>query len=224
MPTVRKTLRGRFVRQQLCASKSVADLIADNGPWAGLLFERMILWQDDEHRFVAEPVVVKSRCFPWHDVSVKDIWEWMITMARLGMVGLYAVRGVRYGFFPTGGVHQPKQRRERFTPSELPPPPARMYARLTARLASRLSDVSSAETSDESLPSRCRDVVHEAEAEAEAEAEGVSGAASADRSSLRNSPKGKKPGNSCPKCGRRISLLIGNRPKCIACGWSLEDG
>lgn len=150
----RKALRGRFVRKQICDSKSVADLIRQRGPWAGLVFERMILHADDEGRFVAEPEVVKAHCLPWHDRSAKQIDVDLDVMASCGLVQLYAVSGTKYGVFPNWNRHQPKIRAERHIPSELPSPNG-----------GDLSDVSSDELSDDSLPVGGADVEVEEEVE-----------------------------------------------------------
>jgi len=123
MTPTRRAFHGRFVRRQICASASVAALIRRCGPWAGLLFERLILWQDDEHRFVAQPEVVKGHCLPWHPFSNARVMEWLREMQSLGMVTLYRRGGTLYGYFPTGPLHQPRPKTDRFTPSELPPPP-----------------------------------------------------------------------------------------------------
>ena len=115
MSEIRRALRGRFVRQQVCTSKSVADLIEASGLWAGLVFERVLLWQDDEHRFCAEAQVVKARCLPWHDVPLEDVARWLKAMDERALVVLYTVAGVTYGWFPGGARHQPKQKADRFT-------------------------------------------------------------------------------------------------------------
>jgi hypothetical protein len=125
MPTEpRKALRGRFVRRQIAQSKSVATLIKRRGPWAGLIFERLITFQDDDHRFIAEATIVKSNCIPWHDGehSTDEVAGDLAEMHRLGMIELYESGGTLYGWFPNGDQHQPALRPDRYTPSELPVP------------------------------------------------------------------------------------------------------
>ncbi len=123
MAEPRRALRGRFIRKQICDSKSVAELIKKRGPWAGLLFERMILWGDDDGRLVAEPRVIKAHCIPWHDRSVRQVQADLEEMHRLGLIILYQADGTQYAAFPGWHQHQPKQREERYIPSEFPAPP-----------------------------------------------------------------------------------------------------
>lgn len=123
MATPRKALRGRFIRRQICQSKSVASLIDVRGPWGGLLFDRLILWADDDGRFIAEPKVIKANCLPWHPRSENQLWADLSWMRTHKMITLYRVAGCWYGVFTKWTKHQPKQKADRYYPSELPEPP-----------------------------------------------------------------------------------------------------
>ena len=122
MAEPRRALRGRFLRRQICDSKTVADLIEKRGPWAGLLFERLILHADDDGRFVAEAAVVKAKCLPWHKRGERAIQSDLDAMQERGLISLYVVDGCQYGHFPNWAKHQPRVRKDHYIPSELPPP------------------------------------------------------------------------------------------------------
>lgn len=124
MPEPRRLLRGKFIRQQICSSKDVARLIDERGPWAGLIFERLILWADDDGRLVCEPKIVKSRCLPWHNRSSTKIRGDLDAMNVAGLLTIYEENGKLYGAFPNWRKHQPKQKDDRYAPSELPAPPS----------------------------------------------------------------------------------------------------
>lgn len=115
-------MHGKFIRRQICESKSVAQLIERRGPWAGLLFERMILWSDGEGRLMAEPTIIRSNCLPWHERKVTDVQADLEAMSELNLIFLYSAEGTQYCTFPNYEKHQPKQRSDRFIPSEIPPP------------------------------------------------------------------------------------------------------
>ena len=123
MAEPRRALRGRFIRRQICESKSVAELIRRRGPWAGLIFERLILHGDDDGRFIAEPSVVKAHCLPWHSRSEKQIAADLEAMVELELLTIYQVGDTAYGHFPGWTRHQPKSKADRYIPSELPAPP-----------------------------------------------------------------------------------------------------
>lgn len=141
MAEPRKTLRGRFLRQKICSSRTVAAFIKKRGPWAGLILERMITFADDDGRQVAEPQVIKANTLPWHDRSVKYVQDDLLGMATAGIIILYRVGGTQYAAYPKWRQHQPAVRAERYIPSELPPPPP-------AQSSVQSSDI----PSDDSLP------------------------------------------------------------------------
>ena len=142
MAEERKAFRGRFLRQRLCDSSTVAALVKEQGPWAGLFFDRLILHSDDDGRFLAEPGVAGAKCFPHHRRPIAEIRRFLAAMDALGFIVLYSDDiGTRYGAWRKWRKHQPKPRSDRYIPSELPPPPdgttdgrsARQTARQTAR-------------------------------------------------------------------------------------------
>ena len=107
-------LYGHFIRKAMCKSKSVANVIKERGPWAGLLIARLIACSDMDGRFLAEPHIVQAECFPWHPRSIKVLVSDLACIQRLGIIRLYQSDGTK---------HQPKVRDDRYVPSELPAPP-----------------------------------------------------------------------------------------------------
>jgi hypothetical protein len=159
------------LRRQVCDSKSVAKLVEERGPWAGLLFERLILWADDEGRVIAEPCVVKARCIPWHNRSLANVAGDLKCMDSLGLIALYQVDGTQYACFPNWHKHQPKQKNDRYIPSEIPSPPGTVASSGGSSEADRL------QSGGESVPD-CRqfgassESVRSAEDEEEVEGQG----------------------------------------------------
>jgi len=120
----RKALRGRFLRQRVCDSPTVASLIKKLGPWAGILFDRLIVISDDDGRFLAEPGVVGGKCLPHHRRPERQIAGILGEMDAMGFIVLYQDdMGSRYGAWRKWRKHQPKPRPDRYIPSELPAPP-----------------------------------------------------------------------------------------------------
>ena len=129
MAEPRRALRGAVIRRKTCESASIAEL-ADrfgdetkaSGGWAALLFDRLILWADDDGRFPASPGIVSGRCFPHHPSQHRHVKAYLRAMHDLGLIVLYGEGKRLYGCFPTWSKHQP-QRSDRYVPSELPAPP-----------------------------------------------------------------------------------------------------
>ena len=119
----RRVLRGAFVRQQVCSSPTIAKLWEQRGPVAVIIAERLILWSDDDGRFMAEPGLVKARCLPLQARATRTIRADLQAMHDLGYIVLYEARGTLYGAFPRWRQHQPKPKPSHYAPSELPPPP-----------------------------------------------------------------------------------------------------
>ncbi len=217
----RRALRGRFLRRQICESRSVAKLIEARGPWAGLLFERMILWADDDGRMLGEARVVRAHCLPWHDRKLADVERDLEMMQELGMIQRYHVAESWYISFPNWSQHQPRQKADRYTPSELPSPDASDQETSRSQPgddseASRLQTASDQETSrsqlgdnseasrlqsaSDSEPSRSAEAEEEAEVEEEEEAvvAPTSGAASKSPPTRRTAPPNHKPSPARP--------------------------
>ncbi|MFH1833993.1 MAG: hypothetical protein ABH877_03125, partial [bacterium] len=181
MADERKALRGRFLRQRVCDSPTVAALVKKLGPWAGMLFDRLIVISDDDGRFLAEPGVVGAKCLPHHRRSERQIAAILDEMQAMGFVVLYADEmGSRYGAWRKWRKHQPKPRPDRYIPSELPPPPAGSTDVQSARRSARQSG--------DNLPSSLEPATEE-EDEVEGEEE-------EDGARSRTSPPG------CPFCLR----------------------
>ncbi len=140
MADERKALRGRFLRQRVCDSPTVAALVKKCGPWAGMLFDRLIVISDDDGRFLAEPGVVGGKCLPHHHRPERQIASILDEMAAMGFIILYADEmDSRYGAWRKWRKHQPKPRPDRYIPSELPPPPDGTTDVQSARHAGRQS-------------------------------------------------------------------------------------
>ena len=125
MATERKALHGRFLRRRVCDSPTVAAFIREHGPWAGLLFDRLILQSDDDGRFLAEPMVIAAKCFPHHRRPRAQVARHIQGLAHYDFIVLYSDdAGSEYGAWKKWRKHQPKPRSNRYIPSEFPPPPA----------------------------------------------------------------------------------------------------
>ena len=87
---------------------------------ARLLF--VLLWTqcDDEGRARAAPILLRGTLFPYdQDVTVNDVSEWLIELAREGAIRLYTVGSDRYLEVVNWRKHQ---RIDRPTPSKIPGP------------------------------------------------------------------------------------------------------
>lgn len=97
----------RIIKESALTSRSL------NGcsPEAERLFWRLILIADDFGRFDAEPVVVRSRCFPLLADAIKSnqVDKWIIELAQFDLVRLYFIEQNKYGFFPAWEKHQQKR-------------------------------------------------------------------------------------------------------------------
>ncbi len=201
MAEPRRALRGRFIRKQICDSKSVAELIKKRGPWAGLLFERMILWGDDDGRLVAEPQVIKAHCIPWHDRSVRQVQADLEEMHRLGLIVLYKVGGTQYAAFPGWHQHQPAPRPGRRIASEIPPPPT-VDDQPSGGHAGSQSGRQIDSQPDNTLRARALPVGGaEEEDEEEGEEEGLKAMSAA----RRRRGSGRQTGAQCPWCAKPTS-------------------
>ncbi len=118
----------RYLARSIADSSQVAALIKTRGPWAGLVWERLIPNVDDDGRIVADPEILRSRLLPHHqdEVSVSDVEEALLAAHDLGLLTLYEVAdapGERYAYLPKFARHQ-TLRADRYSPSRFPAPPA----------------------------------------------------------------------------------------------------
>lgn len=119
----RKVLRGRVVREKICESVPVSDLIEQRGWRAAVIHQRLIVKADDDGRFDAHPRVVRARCCPMDEVSLEDIDGDLKAMDALGLVVLYEVDGRSFGYFPHWEDNQQAPKQYAYRPSEFPTPP-----------------------------------------------------------------------------------------------------
>lgn len=84
-----------------------------------LLFLGLISLADDEGRFRALPNVILGHWYPYDPDAPRKLNGWLDELSGIGMVTLYSVDGIPYGWLP--GWHH--QRINRKTPSLLPSPP-----------------------------------------------------------------------------------------------------
>lgn len=122
MAEARRALKARLLRQKVGESLQVAQLIRDRGPWAGLIFERLIPFGDDDGRLVADAPVVRAHTIPHHERPLEEVEKDLQAMHDRGLIIRYQVAGTTYAVFPLWRKHQQNPRGDRYIPSELPAP------------------------------------------------------------------------------------------------------
>lgn len=65
-------------------------------PGCRLLFQSLWIYADDTGHGIAEPQLLKAQAFPYDDISVETIEQWLGLLAGLGMVLLYEVSAQKY--------------------------------------------------------------------------------------------------------------------------------
>lgn len=108
--------RIRTVKPTFWSDLSVAHLRRD----ARLMLVGLISFADDEGRFLASPSAIAGYVFPHDELPLTTIRRWRDEVAKSGVIGIYAVDGCEYGYFPKWDKHQ---RVNRPSPSIYPPPP-----------------------------------------------------------------------------------------------------
>lgn len=84
----------RIVRESILSSEPVASLKWDEE----VFYRRLMSLVDDYGRFEANPLLLRSRCYPLQTdhVRVADITRWMAACQKAGLILDYAVDGKRY--------------------------------------------------------------------------------------------------------------------------------
>jgi hypothetical protein len=108
-------LHTRLIRPGICTNETLAEL----GPFATLLFERLWMLADREGRLEYRPDRIRAEVFPyWPDVPVKKLVE---NLARAGLVVIYETPVVVCLSVVAFKKHQKVHAHEK--KSVLPPPP-----------------------------------------------------------------------------------------------------
>ena len=111
-------MRARTIKPSIMTNEDLAEL----GPLATLLYERLWMIADRAGRFENRPKRIKAMCFPlWDDVCGKDVENLMISLWKSGFLVLYSIEGVAYGQIQNWEKHQNVHPRE--ASSTIPPPP-----------------------------------------------------------------------------------------------------
>lgn len=97
----------RIIKESALISRQLAQL--SHG--AERTFWRLTLIADDFGRFFADPIAIKSRCYPLlaDDIKSAQVGAWVDEMVKFGLVKLYTVEQNTYGFFPTWEKHQQRR-------------------------------------------------------------------------------------------------------------------
>jgi len=110
--------RIRTIKPSFWSDLAVARLKRD----ARLLAVGLISFADDQGRFLASPSAVGGYVFPHDELPAKTIRAWRDEIANAGLIRLYEVDGMEFGWWPNWKKHQ---RISHPQASQLPPPPMR---------------------------------------------------------------------------------------------------
>lgn len=113
----------RFIKESCRSSKNL-DRVTD---FEERLFWRLITTADDFGRFLADPELVRSACFPRRDrLPLQKLIDALAGLQRNHLIALYSVKDRQYGQFCTFEEHQgkPRSRKSKY--------PAILYASLHA--------------------------------------------------------------------------------------------
>lgn len=94
--------RIRTIKPSFWTDPAVASLRRD----ARLLLVGLISSADDDGRFLASPVAIGGYVFPHDDLPAKTIRIWRDEIAKTGVIRLYTVDRLEYGYFPQWKKHQ----------------------------------------------------------------------------------------------------------------------
>jgi hypothetical protein len=91
-----------MLRESVRTSPTLAKLSAE----AERLFYRLLVTADDHGRFLADPAIVRSQCFPRDDgkIRIHDVRRWLSELGEV--IRIYSVGGELYGEFRTWSKHQ----------------------------------------------------------------------------------------------------------------------
>jgi len=110
--------RGRFVSKAISLDEKVNALQDDT---CRLLFTWLITHLDCEGRMYGDAQTVKSVVFPRRPASMAKIEKYLKELEKLGLIFRYSVNGFQYLCMKTFEKHQPGLRKDRESPSEIPP-------------------------------------------------------------------------------------------------------
>ena len=128
-----KRVPNRIIRESCRTSKSLDALSKDLR--AEAFFWRLVTVADDYGRFLAEPKVMLSTCFPCRPKTVTetDVGKWMQMLTHANIVKFYEISGTSYGVFLNWQRHQGTPRAKVSKYPE-PPDPADICEHLPANV------------------------------------------------------------------------------------------
>lgn len=94
--------RIRTVKPSFWSDPGVSALRRD----ARLMLVGLISSADDEGRFIASATAIGGYVFPHDDLPAKTVRQWRDEIAKTGVIVLYSVDGLEYGWFPNWKKHQ----------------------------------------------------------------------------------------------------------------------
>ncbi len=106
----------RMISKGICTSEQVNNLSLESA----LLFTWLIPHADDDGRIKGSAASVRGNVFPMKEFTVDDIEKMLQEIQEQGLIWRWSDDDGIYIEFPKWLVHQ-KIRRDRYTPSELPP-------------------------------------------------------------------------------------------------------
>ena len=108
----------RILKESIWRSESLNKCSLD----AQAFFVRMIPYPDDFGRFDARTPIIRATLYPlrYAEITEKKIESWLDEVVKAGMVKIYEVEGVKYGYFTNWNKHQ----QQRVKKSKYPDPPS----------------------------------------------------------------------------------------------------
>lgn len=94
--------RIRTIKPSFWSDPAVSSLRRD----ARLMLAGLISFSDDEGYFMASATAIGGYVFPHDDLPAKTIRQWRDEIAKTGVVMLYQIDGLEYGYFPNWKKHQ----------------------------------------------------------------------------------------------------------------------
>jgi len=111
--------RGRFITNEIARDKKINGLSDDT---SRLAFTWLITFADCEGRTYGEPAIILSMLFPRRrDVGIERMEEYILDWQEAGLIRRYEANGEYWIEFPTFSKHQTGLRKDRESPSTIPP-------------------------------------------------------------------------------------------------------
>lgn len=97
----------RIIKESICTSENLASLSAE----AERLFYRLMVQCDDYGLMMANPSVVRSRCFQLTSDTIKEkqMISWLSELESAGLIFFYEVDGKRYLKYTKWECHQQRR-------------------------------------------------------------------------------------------------------------------